>query len=257
MRRWLPATALIIFIAAASSWLWTRSASLATITRGGEGPPTLVLLHGYGSRAEDWLQFEPRSPDGSGAPRGWQLPPETRRVYPQAPLRGPLTGQRGWWWLRLESYVPEHGEVADMTRASPGGIKVAARLVRSLLAKEKQPLILGGFSQGAMTSAEIAFQTDQELTALILLSGTTVNEAAWAERFAGRRHLPIFIAHGRNDRVLSFAIMERFQARLKAFGMNVTWYPFEGGHAIPDEVVTAVNAFVARAVGLQSDAGRD
>jgi phospholipase/carboxylesterase len=90
-----------------------------------------------------------------------------------------------------------------------------------------------------------------------LLSGTTVNEDAWAEHFAGRRHLPIFIAHGRNDRVLPFAIMERFQERLKAFGMNVTWYPFDGDHAIPDEVVHAVNAFVMREVGLQSDAGRD
>ena len=50
-----------------------------------------------------------------------------------------------------------------------------------------------------MTSAEIAFQTDQDLAGLILLSGTTVNEEAWAEHFAGRRHLPIFIAHGRQD----------------------------------------------------------
>ncbi len=38
----------------------------------------------------------------------------------------------------------------------------------------------------------------------------------WAEHFAGRRNLPIFIAHGRADGVLPFAIMERFQARLKA-----------------------------------------
>jgi len=95
-----------------------------------------------------------------------------------------------------------------------------------------------------MTSAEIAFQTDQELAGLILLSGTTVNEEAWAEHFAGRRHLPIFIAHGRQDTVLSFAIMERFQARLKAFGMKVTWFPFDGGHAIPNEVIRAASMFV-------------
>ncbi len=38
------------------------------------------------------------------------------------------------------------------------------------------------------------------------------------------------------DSVLPFAIMERFQARLKAFGLNVTWLPFDGGHGIPDEV---------------------
>ena len=146
-----------------------------------------------------------------------------RAASTQAPLRGPLTGQRGWWWLGLEGYVPEGERLADMSKASPGGIKVASRLVRELLANEQQPIILGGFSQGAMTSAEVAFQTDQPLAGLVLLGGTPVNEDAWAEHFGTRRNLPIFIAHGRHDGVLSFAIMERFQARLKGAGLNVTW----------------------------------
>ncbi len=225
--------ALVTFVSAAALWLWEQAAPLTAVVAGGDGPPTLVLLHGYGSRAEDWLQFENK----------WQLPAGTRRLFPQAPWRGPGP-RRGWWSLRLGSYVPEDGGPPDMSRANPGGIKVAARLVRDLIRSEQQPVILGGFSQGAMTSAEIAFQSDQQLAALILLSGTTVNEDAWAEHFAGRRDLPIFIAHGRWDGVLSFAIMERFQARLKAFGMNVTWYPFDGGHDIPIGVIEAVNGFV-------------
>ena len=47
-----------------------------------------------------------------------------------------------------------------------------------------------------------------------------------------------------NDPVLPFDRMERFQARLKAFGLNVTWLPFDGDHAIPDEVVAGMNAFI-------------
>jgi phospholipase/carboxylesterase len=246
MKRIVPTLVLIAFVTAGAIWLWARAAPLSAITAGGDGPPTLVMLHGYGSRAEDWLQFEER----------WQLPTGTRRVFPQAPWRGPGS-RRGWWWLRLETYVPAGGRQADMSRASPGGIKVASRLVRGLLDNEHQPIVLGGFSQGAMTSAEIAFQTDQQLAGLVLLGGTTVNEDAWAEHFASRRTLPIFIAHGRWDGVLSFAIMERFQARLRASGMNVTWYPFDGGHDVPDEVIRAVSGFVTREVGLQSRAGRD
>jgi len=244
MRRRGPAAALTVFIVLLLAWLYTRSAALSAIVRGGDGPPTVVMLHGYGSRAEDWLQFEGK----------WQLPVETRRVYPQAPWRG-FGSHRGWWWLHLEGYIRD-GQMADLSKASPGGIKVASKLVRDLLANERSPMILGGFSQGAMTSAEIAFQTDQDLSGLILLSGATVNEESWADHFAGRRHLPIFIAHGRQDSTLSFASMERFQARLKAFGMDVTWYPFDGGHGIPDEVVRATSLFVTRIVGLQSRAGR-
>jgi len=238
---------LISFVVGSAAWLLILTAPLSTIERGGSGPPTLVMLHGYGSRAEDWLQFEDR----------WRLPASTRRVFPQAPLRGPWSGQRGWWWLNIEGHIPEGERLPDFTHASPGGIKVASRLVRDLLARERAPIILGGFSQGAMTSAEIAFQTDQDLAGLILLSGTTVNEDAWAEHFAGRRHLPIFIAHGRNDSVLPFDVMDRFQARLKAFGLNVTWMPFDGDHEIPEAVIVAASQFVQRAVGLQSSAGRN
>jgi phospholipase/carboxylesterase len=230
------AVALGAVIAGALFWLYSLTSPLTALTSGGAGPPTVVLLHGYGSRAEDWLQFD----------KVFALPPNTRLVFPQAPLRGPFTNQRGWWWLHLEDYVPQGERFPDFTKENPGGIKIASQLVRDLLAREQQPIILGGFSQGAMTSAEIAFQTDQELAGLILLGGTTVNEEAWAEHFAGRRRLPIFIAHGRFDGVLPFPIMERFAARLKAFGLDVTWYPYDGEHGIPDDVIREINGFVRR-----------
>jgi len=236
----------VIVVAAALVWLTLPGRPLGAIERGGGGPPTVVLLHGYGSNANDWLQFE----------QAWTFPAATRRIYPQAPLRGP-GGRRGWWWLGLEWYVPPGERLPDMTAASPNGIATAAAMVRALLKDLEQPIILGGFSQGAMTSAEIAFHTDQPLAGLVLIGGTSVNEDSWAERFASRRHLPVFIAHGRNDGVLSFAIAERFQQRLKASGIDVTWLPFEGGHDIPAEVVAGVNAFVRRVVQLQSPPERN
>ena len=154
-------------VLAASVWLWMQRAPLVLITGGGSGPPTIVLLHGYGSNANDWSRFEPR----------WQFPGDPKRIYPQAPLRGPISGGRGWWWLQLSRYVPSGGTLPDLSTSAPGGIRVAARLVCDALKDVRRPLILGGFSQGAMVSAEVAFQrTDQDLDALILLSGTPVNE---------------------------------------------------------------------------------
>ena len=234
MKRWALLAALVASMAVAAVWLYLQVAALDAIVRGGAGPPSLVLLHGYGSNGAEWLQFEQKL----------QVPREGRLVFPQGPLRGP-NGARGWWWLNIEGHVPEGERYPDFSRATPAGIKVASRLVRNLLQHVPGPVVLGGFSQGAMLSAEIAFQTDQDLAALVLLSGTTVNEAAWVERFPGRRRLPIFIAHGRNDGVLAFAAMERFQARIRGAGLDVTWFPFDGGHALPDEVIQAVNAFLA------------
>lgn len=235
MKRWLLLFALVAAVSLSSLWLWLQVAALDAIVRGGNGQPSLVLLHGYGSRAGDWLQFEHKL----------IVPKNGRMVFPQGPLRGP-TGSRGWWWLNIEGHIPAGERFPDFSTANPGGIKVASQLVRNLLKNVPEPIVLGGFSQGAMLSAEIAFQTDQPLAGLVLLGGTTVNEAAWVERFPGRRRLPIFIAHGRQDWVLPFATMERFAARLKATGLDVTWFPYEGGHGIPDEVIVALNAFLAR-----------
>ena len=48
---------------------------LPTIVRGGPGPPTILLLHGYGSSPADWEQFT----------RTISVPASTRFVFPEAP----------------------------------------------------------------------------------------------------------------------------------------------------------------------------
>ena len=230
--------ALVAGIGMAIAWLYLQTARLSAIVRGGDHPPTLVLLHGYGSRADHWLQFEPYL----------KVPNNGRLVLLQGPLRGPISGSRGWWWLNIEGHIPSGEPLPDFSTANPGGIKVASRLVRGYLEELEGPIVLGGFSQGAMLSGEIAFQTDQELAGLVLLGGTTVNEAGWSERLPGRRPLPIFIAHGRRDSVLPFATAERFAHKLTTAGLNVTWVPFDGGHEIPAMVIERLNAFLG---GLQ------
>ena len=238
MRRAALTVLLIAAIAVPLGWLYLQTARLSAIVRGGDHAPTLVLMHGYGSRAEDWLQFEGHI----------RIPNDGRLVLLQGPLRGPISGSRGWWWLNIEGHIPEGERLPDYSSANPGGLRVASHLVREYLEDIDGPIVLGGFSQGAMLSGDIAFQTDQELAALVMLGGTTVNEARWVERSSGRRHLPIFIAHGRSDSVLPFRIAERFANKLKTAGLNVTWVPFDGDHEIPAPVIQRLNAFLA---GLQ------
>ena len=235
MKRAALIVSLVAVIVIGIAWLYLQRARLSAIVRGGDHAPTLVLLHGYGSRAEQWLQFEGHI----------KIPHDGRLVLLQGPLRGPISGSRGWWWLNIEGHIPEGERLPDFSTANPGGIKVASRLVREYLEDIEGPIVLGGFSQGAMLSGDVAFQTDQELAGVVLLGGTTVNEAGWVERFPGRRRMPIFIAHGRRDTVLPFAIAERFVNKLKTAGLNVTFVPFEGGHEVPAPVIQRLNEFLA------------
>jgi phospholipase/carboxylesterase len=236
IKRILLFTALLAFITLSSIWLWMETATISAIVRGGDRPPSLVLMHGYGGQPEDWLQFEGHI----------RVPNDGRLVLLRGPLRGPISGSRGWWWLNIEGHIPEGQSLPDFSIANPSGIKVASRLVRDYLDGVEGPIVLGGFSQGAMLSGEIAFQTDQPLAGLVLLGGTTVNETAWEERFPERRELPIFIAHGRHDGVLPFAIAERFAQKLAAAGFDVTWLPYDGGHHLTPVVINELNAFLSR-----------
>jgi phospholipase/carboxylesterase len=238
--------ALAAFAAAAFNVKRPWARRLATIVRGGEGPPTLLLLHGYGSSAEDFVPFT----------RTIALPPAARFVFPQAPEMtvppdGPLGG-RAWWRLDLESHLALGSRLPDLSTTHPRGLDLAAERVRTLLHdlswSPGGAVVLGGFSQGAMVASAIAFTTNDPIAALVILSGTPVDEAAWLRGVARRHGLPVFVSHGRADPILPFASADRFRQELEAAGLKVTWFPFDGGHEVPGPVVAALNTFLATIV---------
>lgn len=221
---------------------------LRVVTSGGDAPTTLVMLHGFGSTAERWLPFTNAIslPGAKG---------QLHFVFPQGPAAttppaGP-TGGRAWWPLELASYIQRPGTLPDMSQASPAGIEDAATRTGALLASldsgwlhKRKRTILGGFSQGAMVSMETLLTKTPKLDALVLLSGTLVNETKWRPLYAAHKSLPVFIAHGRTDAVLPFVVAERMAQQLEIAGLKVTWFPFDGGHEIPAEVIDALKRFL-------------
>ncbi len=244
MTRWKKLPALLgILLATSAMSPKPRAPRLSAITKGGKGPPTIVLLHGYCSSEKDWVPFV----------KSIRLPRGTRFVFPRGPETAKRTDGgpvgRAWWRLDLAADIRDEGLGADLSAEKPPGIEHAAEAVRALLARQgnrtAQPFILGGFSQGAMVAAQVAFRSDEPLRALVLLSGTLVDETSWKANFARRKGLQVFIAHGRADPILSFEAADRMQSEMAAAGIQVTWFPFDGGHETPAEVITALNDFFA------------
>ncbi len=211
----------------------------------GAGRRAFILLHGYGSSAEQWVPFTETI----------RLARGTRFVFPEAPEPtippdGPIGGH-AWWRLDLASFLMRGETMSDLSGARPVGLGVSANMVRKLVgdlqgrgAATMGQTILGGFSQGAMVAADVAFSSDEPLKALVLLSGTFVDEAGWTKGMSRRRNLPIFMSHGRRDDVLNYDIALRLRDVMKRAGLRVTWVPFDGGHETPAEVVTALNRFL-------------
>jgi len=110
-------------------------------------------------------------------------------------------------------------------------------------------LVLGGFSQGAMLALDVALHRAAPPAALVLMSGTLVNESEWQPRMTKLAGMPVFQSHGRRDPLLPFDVAEVLRDRLIAAGARVEWVQFLGGHEIPPVVLDGVAKFLARTSG--------
>jgi phospholipase/carboxylesterase len=212
---------------------------------GGDGP-LVVLLHGFGAPGDDLAPL-------------WRVidaPSGTRWAFPAAPLAldGAGSGGRAWWMIDIERRLraAERGQLDELAREIPDGLAKAHEHVVAILdALERElcpsSLVLGGFSQGAILSCDVALRTRRRLAGLVLLSGTLVAQDDWAPLIGGRAGLPVFQSHGASDALLPFAQAETLRDMLRAGGADVTWRPFRGGHEIPPAVVQALGPWMRRA----------
>ncbi len=177
--------------------------------------------------------------------RNSSLAAGTQFVFPFAPMsldsRG-MQGGRAWWIIDLETRLQaiERGQFDLFRNDDPPGMAeacdallsvVQAALAETGLAASR--LILGGFSQGAMVSTDVALCMEQRPAGLAVLSGTLIREARWKELAAQRGPLPILQTHGRQDPILPYICAEWLKELFEEAGCRVDFRPFPGMHQIP------------------------
>jgi phospholipase/carboxylesterase len=213
----------------------------------GRGDRPVVLCHGFGAPGDDLV------------PLGEVLTaaaPWARFVFPVAPISlGPAMGYgRAWWHLdleRLERRMLTRGaEEASLMLDTPAGLDEARGWIEALLdelAKQgSAPPVLGGFSQGAMLSVDVAARTERPLAGLVALSGTLLAKGEWAAGLPRRAGLPVFHSHGTADPLLPFAAAEELRELLIRSGLEVAWVPFVGAHEIPPVVLDRLTGFLSQ-----------
>lgn len=65
-----------------------------------------------------------------------------------------------------------------------------------------------------------------------------MNETEWSPLAPRLARLPVFQSHGRNDSILPFAMGTALRDFLSQSKANVDFQAFDGGHEIPQEVLT-------------------
>lgn len=214
---------------------------------GGDGP-LVVLCHGFGAPGEDLVPLF----------RQLSVPREVRFAFPAAPLDlagalGPAyRGGRAWWMIDPKIFEEaQRGVRTDRTRSVPDGLVDARRLLTELLTELGRQLgaapertILGGFSQGAMLSLDVALRLPHRLAGLVLMSGSIVALDEWTPLLPSLQGLPVVQSHGRADPLLPFDVATALRDLLRGAGADLRWVEFSGGHTITDSVLDALRELV-------------
>jgi len=149
-------------------------------------------------------------------------------------------GHRAWWPVddALREARLQAGP-ADLHDSHPPGrgharaaVHAAAQALRARA--PGRPLVVAGFSQGAMLALDCVFQAPPlSVDALALWSASRLAFSEWTPALHRLRGVRVDLLHGRADANLGIAAAQSLRDALAAEDADVRWSPFDGGHEIP------------------------
>ncbi len=211
----------------------------------------VVLSHGFGAPGDDLVPLA-----GELVQRNPALADRVRFVFPEAPLPLDdygLPGGRAWWLIDMErlQQAVQRAEYEQLCRRVPDGLAEARQRLTELAQElcrreslEPSRLVLGGFSQGAILSVDVALHWAERPAALCLWSGSLVCEPHWRALASRLKDVPVLQSHGEHDPILPFELALRLRDLLSAAGARVEFLRFPGLHEIPSTVLTRSAQFL-------------
>jgi phospholipase/carboxylesterase len=210
--------------------------------RPAEGEPdgALVLLHGRGTDEFDLL------------PLLDALDPERRLVglTPRAPLSLPPGGAH-WYIVRRVGY-PD----SETFYASFRALSEWLDLLPDELGVPWDRIVLGGFSMGAVMSYATGLGPGRPAPAGIMaLSGFIPTVEGFELELERASGLPVVIAHGTADPVISVEFGRDARRRLEAAGAVVTYRESPVPHTIDPSVLPYLRRWLATAIPIAESSG--
>ncbi|MDO9449680.1 MAG: alpha/beta hydrolase-fold protein [Rugosibacter sp.] len=200
---------------------------------------TVIWMHGLGADGHD---FEP-------IVSALDLPPRlaVRFVFPHAPVR-PVTINNGMSMRAWYDIFSLGGG-----REDEAGLRATQQHIDSLIVRERargiaaDRIVLAGFSQGGAVALMTALRFPERLAGVMALSTyLPLAEKLAAERQLMNADLPVFMAHGREDEVISIDRATSSRDALMALGYPVEWVSYAMGHAVCPQEVADIGAWLGR-----------
>lgn len=181
----------------------------------GDGPfPTVVMLHGRAGNEDVMWVFAPTLPSNwlAVAPRGIRIDPDGG--YDWRPR-----GRDEWPTL------------AQFDEAVTAVIRFIHSLP-DLYGADPAHIYLMGFSQGAATAYATALRQPGLVQGIAGLVGFMPGECGNVAETAVLRDLPIFMAVGKQDPLIPYALAQSCAETLTAAGTALTYHEYDTGHKL-------------------------
>jgi len=190
----------------------------------GSGPhPALIVLHGFGQRAEEFSKVFETLPSAGilvAAPQG------PHQFYPKFPAR-----EVGFSWL---TRYERDQSVVDFI----GYMQQFVELLKTDYAVDLSRLYVLGFSQGVSMVYRFWAHGAAPVRGIIAVSSDLPPDVA--ERLSFMRPTNILLVHGREDQMVSINKAREAETILRAHSMPVELLEFDGGHYVPSLAVERV-----------------
>jgi phospholipase/carboxylesterase len=200
---------------------------------------SVIWLHGLGA---DGYDFEP-------VVRELNLP-NTRFILPHASHR-PITINNGYV---MRAWYDLFG-LGSTSKQDEEGIRQTQLQIEALIAQElvlgiaPERIVLAGFSQGGAIALHTALRYPLRLAGLLALSTYLPLKSTLAEEaHEANRQLPIFMAHGSFDEVISLDMSKSSLDVLHAQGYTVDWHEYPMGHSVCAEELKDIHTFLCKAI---------
>lgn len=199
----------------------------------------VIWLHGLGADGRDFAGVVPEL----GLPASLGV----RFVFPHAPMR-PVTinagyVMRAWYDIAMTPHGFEQNEahLAEAVRLLHGLIE--RELARGVPAAR---VVAAGFSQGGAVALHGALRYAARLAGAVILSAPVPQlDDLLREAQPANEALPLFVAHGRHDPMVPFALGEQAARRLRGAGWPVAWHAYDIEHSVTLEEIHEIGRFIA------------
>ena len=204
---------------------------------------TVIWMHGLGADGHD---FEP-------VVEMLNLP-HIKFILPHAPCR-PVTLNNGY---EMRAWYDIFGLQPDSPQ-DEAGINQMQATINSMIAAEiargipSHRILLAGFSQGGAMALHTATRFDQSLAGVLALSTyLPLKNQLKEKQQPANKHLPIWMAHGRHDSVITLSTAQSSKQTLEAAGYEVEWHEYEMPHSVCEEEINDIRDFLLRILPAQA-----